>query len=439
MRALILAAGEGRRMQPVTLTTPKPLVEVAGTPMAVRQILALRKAGVEEIVLNVAHLGDRIVETLGDGSAWGVRLRYSVEGRTAGEALETLGGIAKALPMLDDGDGAFIVVAGDIVTDFDYSRLVRAGRALAGSDAVAHLVLAPNPSYHADGDMTLDELGLVRREPRTHTFSSLGVYGTSLFEGVVPVRAKLFPWLWQFCEAGRVTGEVYEGTCGRDILDVKMRVIERCREVGIQVVLSVAVVAGLNDGQLGDLLRFCLDNADVVAGLALQPAFTSGRFDAERALPMSSGDVIFQLAEQSDGLLEPRDVWPLGCSNPLCDTGVFFVKGEPPAGVPAHPSGFYPATRAMTMEEYHAGYSPDSPQGSVFLDILDKKGVEVASGLSVVIMNYMDAVSMDTQRLRECSMMVTVPDGRAIPFCSYHLTDSAGRRVYPPWCKEELR
>ena len=170
-------------MQPVTLTTPKPLVEVAGTPMAVRQILALRKAGVEEIVLNVAHLGDRIVETLGDGSAWGVRLRYSVEGRTAG----------------------------DIVTDFDYSRLVRAGRALAGSDAVAHLVLAPNPSYHADGDMTLDELGLVRREPRTHTFSSLGVYGTSLFEGVEPVRAKLFPWLWQFCEAGRVTGEVYEG------------------------------------------------------------------------------------------------------------------------------------------------------------------------------------------------------------------------------------
>ena len=93
----------------------------------------------------------------------------------------------------------------------------------------------------------------------------------------------------------------------------------------------------------------------------------------------------------------------------------------------------------ITPEEYREGYSPDSPQGSVFLDILTKRGVKVNDGLSVIIMNYMDAWSMDVQRLRECSMMVTVPDGRAIPFCSYHLTDADGRRVYPPWCKEELR
>lgn len=210
MRALILAAGEGRRLQPITLTTPKPLVEVAGVPMVVRQILALKKAGVEEVVLNVAHLGQKLMKALGDGSSWGVRLHYSVEGNTAGDALETLGGIAKALPMLDDGDGAFIVAAGDIVTDFDYSRLVRTGRSLAEKGVEAHLVLAPNPSYHLSGDMTLDERGLVRREPRTHTFSSLGVYRTSLFEGVEPVRAKLFPWLWQFCEAGRVSGEVLQ-------------------------------------------------------------------------------------------------------------------------------------------------------------------------------------------------------------------------------------
>ena len=232
-----------------------------------------------------------------------------------------------------------------------------------------------------------------------------------------------------------LTGDVYETTCGRDILDIKLKGIERCRAAGIQVVLSVAVVAGFNDGQLGDLLRFSLENADVVAGLALQPAFTSGRFDAERAMPMSAGDVIFDLAAQSDGLLDAYDIWPLGCSNPLCDTGVFLVRSEDAA----HPSGFVPASRLLTEEEYRAGYSPDSPQGSVFLDILYKKGVRVDDGLSVIIMNYMDATSMDVQRLRECSMMVTVPDGRAIPFCSYHLTDAAGRRVYPPWGKEELR
>ena len=104
-----------------------------------------------------------------------------------------------------------------------------------------------------------------------------------------------------------------------------------------------------------------------------------------------------------------------------------------------HESGFVPATQLLTPEEYREGYSPDSPQGSVFLDILTKRGVKVNDGLSVIIMNYMDAWSMDVQRLRECSMMVTVPDGRAIPFCSYHLTDADGRRVYPPWCKEELR
>lgn len=228
-----------------------------------------------------------------------------------------------------------------------------------------------------------------------------------------------------------VTGDVYEATCGRDILDVKLRAIERCREIGIQVVLSVAVVSGVNDHQIGDILRFALENSDVVAGLALQPAFTSGRFEADRAIPMSAGDVIYSLAEQSDGLLEVKDIWPLGCSNPLCDTGVFLVKSDDAE----HESGFYPATRRMTMEEYAQGYSPDSPQGSVYLDILYNKGVEVKTGLSVIIMNYMDAVSMDTQRLRECSMMVTVPDGRAIPFCSYHLTNRAGERIYSPWCK----
>ena len=228
-----------------------------------------------------------------------------------------------------------------------------------------------------------------------------------------------------------VTGDVYEKTCGRDILDVKLRAIENCRELGIPVVLSVAVVAGLNDGQLGDILKFALENSDVVCGLALQPAFTSGRFDAERAWQYTAGDVIRDLVDQSDGLLEMDDVWPLGCSHPICDTGVFLVKDDGAE----HRSGFYPATRKMTMEDYSKGYSPDSPQGSVFLDILYKKGIDVKTGLSVIVMNYMDAYSLDVERLRECSMMVAVPDGRAIPFCSYHLTDDMGRRIYTPWCK----
>lgn len=228
-----------------------------------------------------------------------------------------------------------------------------------------------------------------------------------------------------------ITGEVYEATCGRDILDIKLRAIQRCRECGIQVVLSVAVVAGVNDQQLGQILQFALENSDVVAGVALQPAFTSGRFDAHRVLPMSSGDVIQAFCEQSDGLLDVYDIWPLGCSHPLCDTGVFLVKDAHAS----HPSGFTPATKLITPEEYAAAYSPDSPQGSVFQDILVQKGVPCHDGVSVIVMNYMDAYNMDTERLRDCSMMVCVPDGRAIPFCSYHLTNSKGERIYSPWCK----
>ena len=145
------------------------------------------------------------------------------------------------------------------------------------------------------------------------------------------------------------------------------------------------------------------------------------------------------MAEQSEGLIEARDFWPLGCSNPLCDTGLFLVRDQRGADERYHPWGFYPATKVLTFDEYREAYNPDSPQGSVIPDILASRGVPVADGLSVIVMNYMDANTMDIQRMRECSMMVTVPDGRAIPFCSYHLTDGAGRRVYAPWCKEELR
>lgn len=231
MKALLLAAGEGRRMRPLTQIMPKPLVPAAGIPMAVRQILALRRAGIRDIVLNVAYGSELIMQHLGDGRRWDVRIRYSVEGREAEDALETLGGIAKALPMLCDGpDDAFIAAASDIVTDFDYAGLIARGRALPEAGLDAHLVLAPNPVYHASGDMTLNEHGLVSRFPKTHTFASFGVYRAGLFEGVEPVRASLFPWLWQAVDQGRVSGEVYEGywrnvgdlnelaACGRELL-----------------------------------------------------------------------------------------------------------------------------------------------------------------------------------------------------------------------------
>ena len=231
-----------------------------------------------------------------------------------------------------------------------------------------------------------------------------------------------------------VSGEVYETTCGRDILDVKLRAIERCRECNIQVVLSVAVVAGLNDMQLGDILQFAMDNSDVVAGIALQPAFTSGRYEVGENIPLTGGDVIFKLAEQSCGLLDPYDIWPLGTSHPLCDSGVFLLRDPEEK----HESGFWPASKMMTMQEYKQGFNPHSPQGSVFLDILHKRGVPYSDGLSIIVMNYMDAHTMDTQRLRECSMMVTTPEGLPLPFCSYHLTDVHGKRIYPTWLKREL-
>ena len=143
MRALLFAAGEGRRMRPLTQILPKPLIEVGGVPMAVRQILALRKAGITEIVVNAAHGARILMAELGDGRSLGVKLLWSVEGFTAEDALETRGGIVRALPLL--GSGPFIAVAGDIVTDFDYSALVRRAGTLSSGGALAHLVLVPNP------------------------------------------------------------------------------------------------------------------------------------------------------------------------------------------------------------------------------------------------------------------------------------------------------
>lgn len=217
MRALILCAGEGRRLRPLTQIAPKPLIPVAGVPMVVRQILALREAGIQEFVLNVAHGARILMAQLGDGTQWGVRITWSVEGFTTADGLETRGGIVKALPLLAGEENApFIAVAGDIVTDFDYRTLVEQAQSFSAEGTLGHLVLVPNPDFHAHGDFALEKGKILRPDSQdgTHTaytFSSLAAYHPALFAGVEPGFAKLFPWMLGAIDAGRITGSLYEG------------------------------------------------------------------------------------------------------------------------------------------------------------------------------------------------------------------------------------
>lgn len=219
-----------------------------------------------------------------------------------------------------------------------------------------------------------------------------------------------------------LTPEVYRQIRGGDLLADKLRLIERCREAGLQVVLAMTIIKGINEGEIGDVLEFALQNIDVVAGLALQPAFSSGRFEVETLDRLSMGDVIFLLAKQSKGLIEPYDLWPLGCSHPLCSSGVYLVESEG--------RGFSPSSRLISREEYIKGFDPGSPQGSVFADLLAKRGAYTGRGLSIVVMNYMDAWSLDFERLQECSMTVKTADLRTVPFCAYHLTNGKGEAIY---------
>ena len=212
-----------------------------------------------------------------------------------------------------------------------------------------------------------------------------------------------------------LTPGVYRTIRGADLLSDKLRVIDHCRRAGIQVVLAMTVIRGINDGEIGKVLEFALQNIGVVAGLALQPAFTSGRFEVQMPDRLSMGDVIFLLAGQSGGLIDPYDLWPLGCSHPLCSAGVHLVEREG--------EGFVPSSRLISREEYLRGFSPDSPQGSVFADLLAGREAYSGKGLSIVIMNYMDAWTLDLERLQECSMTVKTGDLRTVPFCAYHLAN----------------
>jgi MurNAc alpha-1-phosphate uridylyltransferase len=209
LNALILAAGRGERMRPLTDATPKPLLYAGGKRLIEWQIEGLVRAGVRRIVVNTAHLPEQFEDALGDGSRHGVTLAYSREGERAEDALETLGGIVAALPLL--GADPFIVTSGDIVTAFPYESLAGARARLAAGDTDAHLVLVDNPTFHAAGDMGLVG-GLIApdAQPRL-TYANIGVFAPRLFEGVPPVRARLFPWLYEAAREGRVSGEHYAG------------------------------------------------------------------------------------------------------------------------------------------------------------------------------------------------------------------------------------
>lgn len=206
MRALLLAAGRGERMRPLTDAVAKPLLPVGGRPMIEWQIDALVRAGITELVINTAHLAEQIERTVGDGARHGARIAYSREGLRADDALETLGGIVRALPLL--GGSAFLVVSSDIITDFDYAALRDAAAAIDRGERDAHLVLVDNPPYHPGGDMGMSAQphgqALATRTPPLYTYANIGVLAPRLFAGLAPVRAKLFPWLFTAVERGQV-------------------------------------------------------------------------------------------------------------------------------------------------------------------------------------------------------------------------------------------
>jgi MurNAc alpha-1-phosphate uridylyltransferase len=202
MRAMILAAGRGERMRPLTDQTPKPLLEAGGKALIVHQIERLRAAGISEIVINLAWHAEAIEAALGDGSAFDVQIRYS---REPEGALETAGGIRHALPLL--GDTPFIVVNGDIHCDFPLARL---STALAAGDA-AHLVLVENPPHHPEGDFALVRGRVCRNGLDRRTYSGIAVFRPEFFAALGPGFRPLRPVLEQAISAGRVSGELHQG------------------------------------------------------------------------------------------------------------------------------------------------------------------------------------------------------------------------------------
>lgn len=231
MRAMILAAGRGERMRPLTDETPKPLLQVGGRALIDYHLEALRHAGIRAVVINLAWLGDRIRAHVGDGSGFGLEVRYSDEGE---QALETAGGIVNALPLL--GDNPFLVINGDIFTNYPF----RHARLPAGR--LAQLVLVDNPPQHARGDFALSDDGLVAAKGSPClTYAGIGVFHPRLFEGHAGGVAPLAPLLREAMARGQVGGEHYQG-CWHDI-----GTPERLRQLDRSLHNDVDCVSGHHD------------------------------------------------------------------------------------------------------------------------------------------------------------------------------------------------
>ena len=217
MKAMILAAGRGERMRPLTDHTPKPLLAVRGKPLIEWHLEALARGGVTEVVINTAWLEERIEQALGDGARWGLRIAYSMEGRDHGGALETAGGIAKALPLLvNHPDDCFWLISGDIFAP-DFVIAPTAAQRFAQSTQLAHLWLVPNPAFHTRGDFGLDAEGFGLADTpgpdgQRWTYANLALCRATLCSHIVPgTKLALGPLLFEGMRERRISAEVYRG------------------------------------------------------------------------------------------------------------------------------------------------------------------------------------------------------------------------------------
>ncbi|MEE4203790.1 MAG: nucleotidyltransferase family protein [Halieaceae bacterium] len=211
MKVMVLAAGKGERMRPLTDATPKPLLEVGGKPLLAWHFEALASAGYRDVVVNAAYLGQQIIDFCGDGSRWGLDIQMSVEPAP----LETAGGIIEALPLL--GGGPFVVLNGDVFTEYPLAQL----RAVPLKPAGAHLVMVPNPPHNSCGDFALAEAcnepfggqfkHLSQADDASWTYSGLGVYQADFFQHCERGPRPLKPLLDQAIDRGALTGEIWSG------------------------------------------------------------------------------------------------------------------------------------------------------------------------------------------------------------------------------------